>query len=338
MNIVVIGKKNHLNWDTHVKNAFVSLGHEVKHIQINNRPFWLQFLRGTLKGILGKKKGNKISDSLFIREIKKQLNLFEPNLIFFTSACFIPSVFYKLSIEINSKPKIFAWEGDGSTSSITNIYIKDFVDVFFDSQSEYVKKNLFKFANIYHLPFAVDPLVYKYSVQKRENKLYFCGAFTEERNSIFSSLINYNIVLKGWNWNKLSKKSDKFHIEEKTVNIKTLIADYNRYMAVLNIHQSENAHFNSDLNMRAFEVPACGALLINDYRTGIEKYFEPEKEICVYRNIDELKEILDRLKKSPKDFDSIRENGYKKVIEKHTYKHRMIKVIDIYNNLEKENS
>ena len=42
---------------------------------------------------------------------------------------------------------------------------------------------------------------------ERENKVYFCGALTKERNEFFSNLINYDMVLKGWNWNKLSKKS-----------------------------------------------------------------------------------------------------------------------------------
>ena len=83
--------------------------------------------------------------------------------------------------------------------------------------------------------------------------------------------------------------------------------------------------------MRTFEVPACGALLINDYREGIEELFDLEKEIVVFHNTSELKEILEKLKKYPKEFDEIRENGYKRVLAEHTYEHRMKKVIDIYN-------
>lgn len=332
MKIVIIGKKNHLNWDIHVKNAFISLGIEVFHFQINMRPWFIQLIRGLLKVIVGNKIGNKISNKIFINHIISKVEFFSPNLIFFTSSSFIPVEFYRAMKNISSNPKVFAWEGDGGTSNIKNINIKDYIDVFFDSQNEYVKRNLYGFSNIIHLPFAVDPIIFQNKFLERENKVYFCGALTKERNEFFSNLINYDMVLKGWNWNKLSKKSEKVEIEEKTVSINELVNDYNKYVAVLNIHQIENAHFNSDLNMRAFEVPACGALLINDYREGIEKYFEPNKEICIYKNIDELKQILDELKENPSKFNLIRKNGYQRVIKEHTYIHRMEKVLNIYKN------
>lgn len=330
MKIVVIGKRNHLNWDFHVKNAFLSLECEVLHLQINNRPWIIQLIRGILKVFLGKKIGNRLSNKLFIYYFNQKVKSFSPHLVFFTSASFIPIEFYKAMKLINPNLKVFAWEGDGGTSNIENIKIRNYIDVFFDSQREYVKRNIYNFSKIVHLPFAVDPSIYKNNFIERDKKIYFCGALTEDRNTLFSSLIDYNFVLKGWNWNKLLKKSKKFEIEEKTVNMNELVGDYNKYIAVLNIHQTENAHFNSDLNMRAFEVPSCGALLINDYREGIEEYFEPNKEICVYKNIDELKEILNELEKYPSNFDLIRENGYKRILAEHTYLHRMKKVLNIY--------
>jgi len=265
--------------------------------------------------------------------LKKKLERYDPDLIFFTSASFIPLEFYEVASKTTSNSKVFAWEGDGGISNLENIKNNDYIDVFFDSQSEYVKRNILNFSQIFHLPFCVDPTVYKNNFLKRENKLYFCGAFTKERDFIFSNLIDFDIVLRGWKWHKLSRKSKKFDIEDKTVDMQTLVSDYNKYNAVLNIHQTANAHFNSDLNMRAFEVPSCGALLINDYREGIEEYFDIENEICVYKNIDELKEILEKLKKHPEAFDKIRENGYKRVLREHTYEHRMQKVIDIYEKL-----
>lgn len=85
--------------------------------------------------------------------------------------------------------------------------------------------------------------------------------------------------------------------------------------------------------MRAFEVPACGALLINDYRENIKDYFEPNKEICVYKNIEELKIILNDLIKNPSKYKLIRDNGYKRVLSEHTYIHRMRKVLEIYERL-----
>lgn len=40
MKIALIGKKNHLYWDYHVKMALEELGHEVFHFQINYRKLY----------------------------------------------------------------------------------------------------------------------------------------------------------------------------------------------------------------------------------------------------------------------------------------------------------
>ena len=57
--------------------------------------------------------------------------------------------------------------------------------------------------------------------------------------------------------------------------------------------------------MRTFEVSVTITLLINDYRDGIENLFNIEKEILVYKNIDELIEILEKLKKIQKNFTQL---------------------------------
>lgn len=331
MKIFVIGKDNFLNWDLHVVSAFKNLGYQVEHFQINNRPWNIQFSRGILKGILGKNRGNKISNGMFINILKRRLENFKPELIFFTSACFIPVEFYEVVNSLSFKPKIFAWEGDGGTDNPLNSYVSSFVDVMFESENEYVKANNFGFKNFFHLPFCANINLYKDFGLKKENKIYFCGSWSQDRDEIFSKLTDYEIVLRGWKWDKLSSKGKDFDIELGTRSVLEQIDDYNKYYAVINKHQAIN-HICA-LNMRTFEVPACNTLLINDYRKGIENYFDLDNEICTYKDIFELKEILEKMKKEQNHFDKIRENGYKRVLSEHTYEHRMKSIIKIYNEL-----
>ena len=332
MRIFVIGKDNFLNWDLHVVSAFKNLGHQVEHFQINNRPWNIQFSRGILKGLLGKNRGNKISNGMFINILKRRLESFKPDLIFFTSACFIPVEFYEVVNSLSFKPKIFAWEGDGGTNNLSNSSIRTFVDVMFESENEYVKSNILEFKNIFNLPFCANINIYKKYDLKRENKFYFCGSWTEDRDEIFSQLTDYDIVFRGWKWDKLSSSSEKFDIKLGTISVEEQINDYNRYYTVINKHQASNNPLSA-LNMRTFEVPACNTLLVNDYRKGIENYFDLDNEICTYKDILELKDILEKIKKEPNSFDKIRENGYKRVLNEHTYEHRMKSVIKIYNEL-----
>ena len=226
MKIFVIGKNNFLYWDQHVKEAFENLGHTVKHFQINNRPASIQFTRGILKGLLGKKRGNRLSNNIHIKLLKKELEIFKPDLIFFTSAMFIPIEFYEAVNSLSFKPKIFAWEGDGgSNNERFNTHVP-YIDILFESDKSYVNDNKLGFKNILHLPLAANPNVYKDYGNIRENKSYFCGSWIVDRDETFSRLIDFDIVYRGWNWDKLTAKSDSFDIKLGTVDIKDQIDDY----------------------------------------------------------------------------------------------------------------
>jgi len=330
MKILVIGKRNHLKWDHHVFSAFKNLGHDVKHIQVNNRPLTNQFSRVMMKAFYGKQKGSNLSNQMYIKSLQDELNDFKPNLVFFTSGLHIPIEFYSMAKTLKSKPFLFSWDGDGlSNHQNSNIY-NDYIDVLFDIEEEFVKSNINKFKRIELLPFATNKYFYKNLGFSRLNKFYFCGAWTQERDDIFSELTEYQIIFRGGKWNRLSKISSNFDINTSS-KVNTYL-DYNKYSSVINIHQSDNTPI-SGLNMRVFEVPSCASLLINDYRKGIENFFDIEKEICVYKNINELKEIMDRVKTDIKEFNIIRENGYRRVISEHTYEHRMKRVIEIYDQL-----
>ena len=128
MKIAVIGKKNHLYWDIHVKEAFKELGFEVFHFRINERPLYINILR-----VLGKTiKKKELSDELLANYLKKQLKTFKPDLIFFVSAFFIPIQYYQILKELNIP--IIAWDGDGGPSYEKNKIYVPYIDVLFESE------------------------------------------------------------------------------------------------------------------------------------------------------------------------------------------------------------
>jgi len=325
LKVFVISKKNFLYWDHHVVDAFKLLNNDVMHFQFNNRTFDEQFMRGLSKGLLGKKIGSKISNNYMIIKLKKKLEEFKPDLVFVPYSFFVPLEFYELCKDLSSKPKIFAWEGDGGSDVESNSKYVPYIDILFETDMHYVNENKLGFKNLCHLPFCVNTNKYKNFELERENKTYFCGDLGIGRDEIFSNLTDFNLVIKGKNWHKLSKKSKNFEITYNKIDIDEQIKDYNKYKAVINKHQDVN-HITA-LNMRTFEVPATKTLLINDYREGIENLFDIENEILVYRNIDELITILEKLKRNPNEFDSVISNGYKRVLAEHTYVHRMKEVL-----------
>ena len=326
MKIVNVGKKNFLHWDDYVAEAFKKLGHNVHHFQINKRPFLIKLFRGISKTILGKKIGNKVTDSIYAKKLTAKIKDIKPDLIFYTSASFIPEDFYKIASSCESQPKVFAWDGDGGAAHPDNKYLSKYIDIFFDTENEYVKLNPANFKKVINLPFCANTHIYKNLKLERNNSFYICGALTPERDEIFSKLTDFNIIFKGYNWDKLSTKSHNFKIKIGTVGPEEQAYDYNSHIGVINIHQVSNNPFSA-LNMRTFEAPASNSLLISDYREGIEKYFEIGKEILCFKDTDELRKILSQLKQSPNSFNMIRDAGYKRAIKDHTYEARMREVL-----------
>ncbi len=326
LKIVVVGKKNVLHWDEYVRDAFKALGHDVYHVQINNRPPLVKFCRGVLKLTLGKKRGNRLADKIHVKIISSSLKDINPDLCFYTSACFIPEDFYTIASKCQVKQKILAWECDGGATDLNNKYLSKYVDILFDTENEFVKQNPLGCKRVINLAFCANTNIYKDLKQKRKNSFYFCGALSEERCQIFSQLLDFNIVFKGCNKDRLAVKGDGFDISSESVCPEEQAADYNAYLGVINIHQLSNNPISA-LNMRAFEAPASKALLISDYRDGIEQYFEIGKEILCYRNADELKTILQQITQDPDAYDSIRDAGYKRVLKDHTYVSRMAEAL-----------
>jgi spore maturation protein CgeB len=90
--------------------------------------------------------------------------------------------------------------------------------------------------------------------------------------------------------------------------------------AVLNISRESMARYGFSPATRVFEAAGAGACLITDYWVGIEQFLEPEREILVARNGNEVAQHLREL--TPERARKIGEAGYKRVLAEHTYAHR----------------
>lgn len=85
-------------------------------------------------------------------------------------------------------------------------------------------------------------------------------------------------------------------------------------------------------NQRVYDVPACKAFVITDYKAEIEELFEIDKEIIIYKNFSDLKNKILKYQ-DPNLRIPIIENGFQKVISKHTYANRMQTVIDTFEKI-----
>jgi spore maturation protein CgeB len=76
------------------------------------------------------------------------------------------------------------------------------------------------------------------------------------------------------------------------------------------------------LHLREFEAPMSGALYLTNYSDELAEFFEPDKEVLVWRNRHDLLEKARYYSEHPEAGESIRRAGRERALACHTYRHR----------------
>lgn len=83
------------------------------------------------------------------------------------------------------------------------------------------------------------------------------------------------------------------------------------------------------VNQRVFDVPATGAFLLTDWRSQIEKLFEPDKEVVCFQEPEAIPELVEHYLAHPRERAAVAEAARKRILAEHTYEHRLQKLIHI---------
>lgn len=150
--------------------------------------------------------------------------------------------------------------------------------------------------------------------------------------AVAQKLPDRSFLLAGSGW------GDKYLAE----NVKYLghlgTRDHNAFncspLAVLNISRDGMARNGFSPATRVFEAAGAGACLITDLWNGVERFFEPEREIYVAADGDEVAEILDRL--TPSLAAAVGSRALARVRAEHTYSHRARQFQEIFSVREGE--
>lgn len=79
----------------------------------------------------------------------------------------------------------------------------------------------------------------------------------------------------------------------------------------------------SGIPLRVFDIMGCGGFLLTNYQADMLELFEPDKDFVYYTDYEDLLAKVDYYLKHEEERNAIARNGYEKVRENHTYKHRL---------------
>lgn len=200
-----------------------------------------------------------------------------------------------------------------------------------------------------HFPLAVNPINYYPMKAKPKYDICFIGLAWPTRvplfNKLMPSLMDKKFILVGKGWERLDFYEEiKENIYTGIVSPNQAAKYYNESKIVLNIHREHNDVNKNPFNLpaytpnnRTFDIAAAKAFQLITYREELDQYFKIDKEIVSYHDVDELVFKIEYYLKNETLREEIATNAYKRVINEHTYYHRVKKLVPDLKNLILEN-
>jgi spore maturation protein CgeB len=128
----------------------------------------------------------------------------------------------------------------------------------------------------------------------------------------------YRFLLGGNGWHDKSMPANVTYLGH------VYTYDHNRFncspRAILNINRASMADYGFSPPTRIFEAAGAGACLITDAWEGIELFLEPEREVIVVQDGNELAKQLRTL--TPTRVSAIGAAARRRTLAEHTYRHR----------------
>lgn len=191
--------------------------------------------------------------------------------------------------------------------------------------------------NIHFLPVGIDTNTHKPAIDRQQNKLYevlFAGDFHPVREKILATLVRNNIPVSIMGpWNKKSMQENDLlspHFIRKRCffSPQEMVQAFQQSKIVLNIH-SWLGSYDYGTNPRLFETNGCAVFQISDTKKEIPLLFEPNKEIVLYNNTEELTAQITYYLQHNDKREQIAQAGYLRAIQEHTYLKRMEQMLAV---------
>jgi spore maturation protein CgeB len=86
-------------------------------------------------------------------------------------------------------------------------------------------------------------------------------------------------------------------------------------------------------NMRLFEATGVGAFLLTDFKDNLDTLFTPDREVAVWRSIDDCLHAIDRYLVDESTRAEIARAGQARTLAQHTYRHRAAEILGFVDTL-----
>lgn len=300
-------------WGEDLQRGFIKLGHDAELLALRDRsPEELRIEK--------MEKLRYWKNPATIRRLVEIIRATRPSLIIFLNSIGLPEQVHSALRKAAQGAPMVSWLADHvedlPAECLPNL---DKVSVFDSATLPLLEKFYQNTATEFsHLPLAVNPDRFQdrsIPFEKRRGELVFVGNHSPGRKQTIRKLRALSVKVacygphaeNGWQvWKRL--------------HVKAAAASqlYGTHRAVLNMLQFPNTIHG--VNLRAYEIPACGGIGTYPLTMDLPLSFEPYQEIIAYRDLPDLAAQIEAL--TPEKMRSLLGQSQKRVLSQHTYAHR----------------
>lgn len=181
--------------------------------------------------------------------------------------------------------------------------------------------------DVRYLPFAHDPKFHFAAEPSEEYRceVAFLGHYSPKRRRVLSALTNFDFKLWGnmWRW-----KCFDWSLQRSYCGPALGHPQYTKAMSSADLVVNVVADHNMpDHNMRTFEAPASGSLMVTTRSKGQQRYFPEGKGCVMYNDPAELEAIVTQYLENDEEREAIAARG-RELATEHTYETRMERLLD----------
>lgn len=268
------------------------------------------------------KVANKISADIFYKSINDKLKAFMAQrkfdiILVFKGMELFPETVMQLKEHAQilanynaDHPFTFYFPGSGN-KNVRNSIIH--YDVHFSYSGGIVDQLRSKFkVRAYCIPFGYNSNIKAASLtgdfNKYKSKFLFIGAYDIERAVYLNRLQNDSLDIYGdskWRTRSFLRPHLKSAYKNKPLYGSEYVDAIPKAIGILNLLRKQNLNENSH-NMRTFEVPGYGGVLISQRTSEQLDFFDDGKEAIFFESVDELKDRFAYLLRKPSVVESIK--------------------------------
>jgi spore maturation protein CgeB len=179
---------------------------------------------------------------------------------------------------------------------------------------------------LYCVPSAHHPVTPGDAERERfGSPLSFVGSRYDYRERFVRELADYPVRIWGPGWDRTGDPVVRKLVAGPFVWGRDKLLVYSASTLSLNHHHPMNDIVGT--NTRTFELAAAGACQVADLKEDLAVLFKPGQELLVYRDLGELRHLLDYHLAHPDEARAIGENARRRVLAEHTLRHRIDEIL-----------